>query len=279
GKEQTAELNSGDLFPALHLKYSINEKQNLLFSSSRTVTRPSFIEMAPFEYKESYGGSAVRGYADLQNGYNYNVDLRYEFYPAAGELISLSGYYKFLDSPIERVQEYAGAAINTFRNVDRGQVAGVEAEYRKNILDQLRFGLNASYIYTKIVLPEGGIYTDKNRALQGASPYLINADLNWSPIRKGDKDLSLALVYNLRGPRISSVGINGVGNVVEEAFHALDLNAVLRLNPKMQFKFSAKNILNQASQFKQEIADTGKNVLVEKEKRGASFSLGFNYNF
>lgn len=279
GKEQTAELKSNDLFPAVNLKYSINEKQNLLFSASRTVTRPSFIEMAPFEYKESYGGAAVRGYADLKNGYNYNLDLRYEFYPAAGDLISLSGYYKYLDSPIERVQEYAGAAIHTFRNVDKGQVAGVEAEFRKSILPNLRAGLNASYIYTKIVLPEGGIYTDKNRALQGASPYLINADINWSPLQQNEKNLSLALVYNLRGPRIASVGINGVGNVVEEAFHSLDFNAIMQFSRKMQLKLSAKNLLDQANRYKQEVADTGENVLVEKQKKGLSFSVGFNYAF
>lgn len=279
GKEQLAELKSDDIFPALNLKYSINDKQNLLFSSSRTVTRPSFIEMAPFEYKESYGGAAVRGYADLQNGYNYNVDLRYELYPSAGDLISFSGYYKYLDSPIERVQEYAGAAIHTFRNVDKGQVAGLEAEFRKSILKNLRMGLNASYIFTRIELPEGGIYTDKKRALQGASPYLINADINWSPLQHNEKNLSLALVYNLRGPRIASVGINGVGNVVEEAFHSLDFNAIMQFSSKMQLKLSAKNLLDQANRYKQEIADTGEEKLVEKQKKGLSFSIGFNYSF
>lgn len=279
GKEQKAELKSNDLFPALNIKYSLDQKQNFLFSASRTITRPSFIEMAPFEYKESYGGAAVRGYADLKNGINYNLDLRYEFYPAPGDLISISGYYKYLDSPIERVQEYAGAAINTFRNVDKGQVAGFEAEYRKNILRNLRFGVNASYIYTVIQLPENGIYTDKKRQLQGASPYLINADINWSPLQDNERNLSLALVYNVRGPRISSVGINGVGNVKEEAFHSLDFNGIMQFNSKMQMKLSFKNLLNQANRFKQEVANTGEEKLVERYRKGTSFSVGFNYTF
>ena len=36
--------------------------------------------MAPFLYQESYGSSQIRGNADLKNGYNYNLDLRYEFF-------------------------------------------------------------------------------------------------------------------------------------------------------------------------------------------------------
>lgn len=279
GKEMKAELKSNDLFPAINVKYMLTEKQNLFFSASRTVTRPSFIEMSPFEYKESYGGSAIRGYADLKNGYNYNVDLRYEIYPSAGDLISVSGYYKLLDSPIERVQEYAGAAINTFRNVKQGQVAGVELEYKKSITQNLRVGFNGSYIYTHIQLPEGGVYTDTKRNLQGASPYLINADINWIPYRRDESNLSMALVYNLRGPRIHSVGINGVGNVVEQALNTLDFNLIYQMSKSIQMKLQAKNLLNSEYKFKQEVADTGESKIVERYKKGTSFNIGFNYTF
>lgn len=279
GKALTGELISNDLFPALNLKYDLRESQNLRFSASRTVTRPSFVEMAPFEYKESYGGSAVRGYADLENGYNYNVDLRYEYYPTAGELISLSAYYKYLDNPIERVQEYAGSAIQTFRNVDGGQVAGLEVELRKNLVSDLKFGVNASYIYTRMELPKNGVYTDKKRALQGASPYLVNADLMWAPKFRNERALSLSLVYNLRGPRIHTVGINGVGNVVEQAFHTLDFIGSYQLNAKAALKFQAKNLINQQQKYTQEVADTGVTEVVEYFQRGTKVEVGFSYNF
>ncbi|MGL5015895.1 MAG: TonB-dependent receptor domain-containing protein [Bacteroidales bacterium] len=279
GKELTAELISNDLFPALNLKYDLRDTQNLRFSASRTVTRPSFIEMAPFEYKESYGGSAVRGYADLENGYNYNVDMRYEYYPSAGELISLSAYYKYLDNPIERVQEYAGSAIQTFRNVDGGQVAGLEVELRKNLVKDLKFGVNASYIYTRMELPKDGVYTDKKRQLQGASPYLINADIMWAPKFKNDRSMSLSLIYNLRGPRIHTVGINGVGNVVENAFNTLDFVGTYNINSKASIKFQAKNIINQDQKYTQEVSDTGSTEVVEVFQRGTKVEVGFSYNF
>ena len=40
-------LDKNDLFPALNLKYAVNPTNSIRFSASRTVTRPSFIEMAP----------------------------------------------------------------------------------------------------------------------------------------------------------------------------------------------------------------------------------------
>lgn len=48
GGERYAErrdLDKNDLFPAINLKYTVNEENSLRFSASRTITRPSFIEM------------------------------------------------------------------------------------------------------------------------------------------------------------------------------------------------------------------------------------------
>ena len=279
GQEDRAELNANDFFPAVNLKYGLDKKQNLRLSLSRTITRPSFIEMAPFEYRESYGGATVRGYEDIENGYNYNVDLRYEIFPNTGDLLSLAAYYKHLKSPIERIQDYSGSVIQSFRNVDKGSVAGAELEIRKFLTKDFRIDFNASYIYTHISLPEGGIYTDKKRALQGASPYLINLDINYSPKFAKEREASFSLVYNLRGPRINSVGINGVNNVIEEEFHSLDFVAGYSLNKSMKLKLQAKNLINQEQKFSQEIADTGKDQIVEYYKKGLSFGIGFSLNF
>ena len=58
---------------------------------------------------------------------------------------------------------------------------GVEVEFRKQLIKDLRLGANASYMYTNVKLPQGGAYTNKERSLQGASPILVNADLTYSP--------------------------------------------------------------------------------------------------
>jgi outer membrane receptor protein involved in Fe transport len=278
-EEKQAILTADDLFPALNLKYSTGRNSNLRAGLSRTVTRPSFIEMAPFEYKESYGGATIRGYEAIRNGYNYNFDLRYELFRGFGDMYSFGLYYKYLETPIERVQEYSGSVIQSFRNVNEGSVAGAEVEVRRQLTKSLKVDFNASYIYTRISLPSRGLYTDRTRPLQGASPYLLNFDVNYAPPSAAARRLSFSSVYNLQGPRIHSVGINGVGNVVEEAVHSLDFIASYTLAGGMKLKLQAKNLLNPEHRYTQMIKESGKKETVEYFRKGLAIGIGFSIDF
>ena len=279
GKAERSELNKNDLFPSLNIKYQMNEKNSLRFAFSRTVTRPSFIEMAPFLYQESYGSAQIRGNADLQNGYNYNIDLRYELFEKNGDMLSITAYYKHLKAPIERVQTLSGgSAVHSFRNADNGMATGVEIEFRKEIVKDLRFGVNGSYMYTNVKLPEGGAYTNSQRALQGASPYLANADLTYSPAFSNDRQLSVALLYNLQGPRIHSVGISGLGDIKQQPVHTLNFTGSYRFNRRFAVKLQVNDLLNQDILFKQEVPTTGDKVEVERFRKGTGFEVGFSYD-
>ena len=279
GKAERSELNKNDLFPSLNMKYQMNEKNSLRFAFSRTVTRPSFIEMAPFLYQESYGSTQIRGNADLQNGYNYNIDLRYELFEKNGDMLSITAYYKHLKAPIERVQTLSGgSAVHSFRNADNGMATGVEIEFRKEIVKDLRFGVNGSYMYTNVKLPEGGAYTNSQRALQGASPYLANADLTYSPAFSNDRQLSVALLYNLQGPRIHSVGISGLGDIKQQPVHTLNFTGSYRFNRRFAVKLQVNDLLNQDILFKQEVPTTGDKVEVERFRKGTGFEVGFSYD-
>lgn len=279
GKAERSELNKNDLFPSLNMKYQMNEKNSLRFAFSRTVTRPSFIEMAPFLYQESYGSAQIRGNADLQNGYNYNIDLRYELFEKNGDMLSITAYYKHLKAPIERVQTLSGgSAVHSFRNADNGMATGVEIEFRKEIVKDLRFGVNGSYMYTNVKLPEGGAYTNSQRALQGASPYLANADLTYSPAFSNDRQLSVALLYNLQGPRIHSVGISGLGDIKQQPVHTLNFTGSYRFNRRFAVKLQVNDLLNQDILFKQEVPTTRDKVEVERFRKGTGFEVGFSYD-
>ena len=273
------DLDTDEFFPALNLKYSINKQHSLRLSGSRTVTRPSFVEMAPFLYQESYGSAQVRGNAALENGYNYNVDLRYEwFHPTSSDMVAVTAYYKYLDNPIERTQTTAGGAMmHSFQNASKGLAAGVEVEMRKELVKDLRLGVNASYMYTDVKLPEGGVYTNSERPLQGASPYLVNADLTYSPKFGEESQLTMALLYNLQGRRIHAVGIQGIGDVEQQDLHTLDFNASMKFNGHWSAKVSVKNILDADVVFKQEIPQRNAEVEVERFNEGVGVSLGVTY--
>lgn len=279
-QEKYTELNTDDILPALNIKYAIDNTQALRFGASRTVTRPQFIEMAPFLYQESYGSASIRGNDSLQNGHDYNLDLRYENILPSGNMYSITAYYKYLDSPIERVQEIAGgSAVHSFLNAGSGTAMGLEVEFRKVFTPEWRAGANFSWMYTQVKLPENGVYTDKKRALQGASPYLANADVTYSPSFNNENKLTLTLLYNLQGSRIHTVGINSIGNINETARHTLDFNAGYALNSKLNFKFQAKNLLNSTIKFRQEVVSTGKEEEVESYKTNTALEIGVSYNF
>lgn len=279
-EEKKSELASVDLFPTLNLKYNVSESNSLRFGASRTVTRPSFIEMAPFLYESSYGGMPIRGNADIENGYNYNVDLRYEiFVPNSSDMYSITAYYKYLENPIECVQANSGGdPLYTFLNASDGLAAGVELELRKSLSPSFRLGFNASYMYTNISLADNGVYTDTERMLQGASPYLMNADITYTKKFDSERSFSAALLYNLQGERIDAVGIDGMNNVIQDDVHTLNLACSYKTGD-WNFSLNVGNLLDNTIKYHQEVMTTGKDVLVESYSPGVNFSLGVGFSF
>ena len=278
-EDLTRNLDAFDLFPAVNLKYDLTSRSMLRLSLSRTVTRPSFIEMAPFLYQESFGGAQIRGNESLENGYNYNVDLKYEFFAEkTTDMFAVTAYFKLLQDPIERTQRLSGGATeHSFQNADNGVAAGVEVEFRKELVKDLALSANASYMYTNVILPEGGSYTNQQRSLQGASPYLANADLSYTPEFKNGSSLSLAVLYNLQGPRIHAVGIMGLGDVKQMPVHTLDFAGSYSFNEHFSVKLAFKNLLDSTIRFRQDIPNAGRTVDVEQWKIGTGFEVGVSY--
>ena len=276
----TRNLDAIDVFPAINLRYDVAPQHFLRLSLSRTVTRPSFVEMAPFLYQESFGGAQVVGNQYLENGYNYNIDLKYEFFREdSDDMLAVTGYYKYLEDPIERTQRVKGGGTeHSFQNADRGMAAGVELEFRKSIIEHLLLSANASYMYTDVKLPAGGVYTNMQRNLQGASPYLVNVDLSYAPEFRNGSSLSAAILYNLQGPRIQAVGINGLGDVRQRPFHSLDFNFAYSFDGHFSLNFSLTNILDSAVHLVQDIPNADRTVDVEKWRIGRGFGIGISYS-
>lgn len=284
GSAETSSLTSDDFFPAFNFNFKLNKQNNIRLSFSKTITRPSFVEMAPFLYKPSFGAQQIRGNANLRNGYNYNLDLRYDLYGhKQGDLFSITGYYKKLDEPIEQTQKsMGGSAYFSFKNANSGMATGIEIETRKHLGDW-QIGLNGSFMYTNVDLPkDGGNYTEQSRALQGASPYLGNADITYSPAMSHDRKLNLSLLYNLQGPRIVAVGIEGLGDVKEKTVHTLNFVGTYSFNQNISIKGQVNNLLNQTIQFTQSIFDkqNGKQEKIVKQyQEGTVASIDFTYKF
>ncbi len=272
-------IKANDLFPALNMRYKLGEKRQIRFAASRTITRPSFVEMAPFSYEPSYGSGIVKGNENIQNAYNYNVDLRYESFFGKGDMFSVTAYFKYLDTPIERIQLLSTTdPYTSFGNADNGTAAGIEFEFRKALTEEIRLGGNATYMYTNVNLSEGA-QTNDSRMLQGASPYLVNLDLTYSPKLRDEQPLSFVLLYSFCGERIYSVGVDGLGDTMELATNELDFVTSYKFNDKMSLKLEVENLLNQDFVCEQIIPDSDERVVVERYDVGLTAKLGFSIKF
>ena len=85
----------------LNAKYEVNEKQNLKLAASKTYTLPQFKERAPFQFEDV--NQVYFGNPFLYNSTDYNVDVKWEYFPKNGEVISLTGFGKLIQNPINEV--------------------------------------------------------------------------------------------------------------------------------------------------------------------------------
>lgn len=293
-------LLSNALLPSLITRFDANDKNVFRFVASKTLTRPKFNEVAPFQYVLYFAGAKAQGNTDLQNGVNYNADFRYERYGKPGELFSIGAFYKYLDNPIEQtMRATASGQLMSFANANAANVAGVEIEYMRSLnflvldsarrdssfLNDLNVGFNATYMYTSVQIDTtdpGAINTNAVRPLEGASPYLVNFDLSYLTTKgeKGNEKTYLAaLSYNVFGPRLFAVGSNGIGDQYQRPINTLNFISKVTFNDTYSFGLKAKNILNPTINIVQDNqVEPSQPLNVSTFKRGIDLSLSFSYN-
>ena len=122
---------------------------------------------------------------DIENGYNFNIDLKYEYFANNNrDMFSAGIYYKFLKDPIERdtaVFRRFRSLLVQKRRAGYGPQGSKPNSRRVSPKTSMPEPMSRS-LYTDVkLLSNGGVYTDDRRALQGASPYLGNAFLTYAP--------------------------------------------------------------------------------------------------
>ena len=259
--EKSSHYKTNDFFPAASATYKINEQHQIRLSYGKTVNRPEFREKSSSVYYDFDLASSVQGNYDLRNCYIQNVDLRYEFYPSKGEVISVAAFYKYFDSPIEWVYTVSGGTdlIYSYMNAKSANNYGVEVEIRKDLsfigLSGFSWSFNGALIKSKVQFEEGSL--EEDRPMQGQSPYLINTGLFY---RDDHHQWNVALLYNRIGKRIVGVGRSegsdaDINNKVPDSYemphNSLDLSVSKKWGKHWEAKLSARNILDEKIDFKQ----------------------------
>ncbi|WP_339901683.1 TonB-dependent receptor [uncultured Cyclobacterium sp.] len=266
-----------DLFPTINLIRSIKENQNLRFSYSSTIARPSFKEMSFAEildpitgrtfigglFQETTdGGTEVLWDGNLEATRINNFDLRWEQFLSGGQMFSVSAFYKTFDKPIEMVQFLSDPGAFQPRNVGNGTVAGIELELRKSLaflspsLETFFFNFNGTLTESRIKMSEAelrsraltareGETIDDTRDMSGQAPYIINTGLSYNNYVSG---IEAGIFYNVQGSTLNYIGFGNRTDTYTVPFHAvnLSLNKTFGASEKVKAGINVQNLLNQS---------------------------------
>ena len=288
------------ILPSLNVKYALTEEQNIRFSASRTVSLPEFKETAPFVYIDvtnRIGGNpdllgatdaSFINVSDKSYSNVLNFDLKYEWFYGKGEIFSVSAFGKQISDPVNRVVAFdATGTQRYFRTGEKATVYGVEIEIRKNLLQNededtvLSAGLNTTIMHTEQDLYDeiAGTYSvsfrEDTEQLQGASPFILNADVSYSPTFGSYKPTG-NLVFSYFSDRIDALGSGQLGNIIEKSVPTLDFILKNKITDNFEVNFSVKNLLNPDIKFVRETSQGDVLVTSTNGKGVSGFDRGRN---
>lgn len=295
GTPINVDYKTTDVLPGIGIIYKMTQATNIRLSASQTLTRPTFRELAPFEFYNFNDLIIVKGNPDMKRTLVQNLDLRWEMFTNPGEVMSVSGFYKRFVNPIEetlsgetggkpeRTWVNGGATFDAEGNITHdglGTNYGIEFELRKSLgflgeyLGNFMVNANVSFVNSEITISQGN--TTETRAMWGQSPYSINLGLYFV---EPEWKTSANIAYNRAGRRIVSVAQLGRfpsladPHWYEEPRDVIDVSLVQPIFSNMEVKFVIKDLLNQKLLWNQG------DRLVQSNVFGTTYSLGVSYRW
>lgn len=249
--------------PSVNAVYSITDKLNLRSAWYKTVARPDLRELSSFTYWDYDLFASVSG-SPLQTTNVENADLRLEYYPAPGEVFSVSAFYKKFRNPIEMIIDGAASSfIYRYSNLESALDKGMEVDFRKSLnflgsssgfFNTLFLSGNFTWIDANVTfLPSTAVDEDGNpidpkrdRPLTGQSPYIINGGLQYA-----GKAFGLNVSYNRFGKRIVFASPDRSTDEYENSRDMLDLQLSYKLlkQGRAEIKLNISDLLNQQQFF------------------------------
>ncbi|MBB6427293.1 TonB-dependent receptor domain-containing protein [Sphingopyxis sp. JAI128] len=295
-------LDNDYWLPAVTLTWEVAPDMQLRVNGSKTIARPQFRELVAQVYQDPESNRLFRGNPSLTDSELWNAEARYEWYFDKDQRLTVAGFYKSIDNPIETYTSISDSSVNSsYANAPKATLYGAELEVQKYLpLDTLsdspfwqsrRLVLIGNYTYTKSEIKVGDSDTTvingvvQNAAnfffdgapLTGQSDHLVNFQIG---LEDQDKLSQQTLLFTYASPRVTSRGPSGQPDLKEKPGIQLDFVArqgVNLLNKEIELKFEARNLTGRNYQ---EVQTSGDNkVYFNRYKLGRTFSLSASLKF
>jgi hypothetical protein len=303
-------------FPSANLTYSLTSAMNLRLAYAQSIIRPDLRDLSYFqEYDFELGGIYFGGL--VRSTTLTHMDFRYEYYPAPGEILSFSLFYKKLDYPME-IYKMGDNLEYQLRNNKLANNYGLEVEARKSfaftkipVLRNVTLYGNVTLLKARVkpmtlqftsqpenpgkIIPQEQIGEEENRPQTGASNYMVNAGMYYDI-----KPVSLSVTYNYVSNRMFRPSLPYRASLFERPLQALDAQVAIRvLKQKAEIKLNVANLLNsylvvyrnvfaddpavengnKAPSTKALLYQKGKDQIDYEAKPGITYSVTLSYRF
>jgi TonB-dependent receptor len=190
GEQRISESNShSNLFPMVHLRYSLSERANLRAAYTQTYARPLFGQLAPNQFFNEDDEEITLGNPNLKPLRATNLDFMLEYYFRNIGVLSGGVFYKdiedFIFTEAREITEgdFAGYVQRQPVNGESAIVYGFEVAWQQNldflpgILSGLGIYANYSYIYSEAEIT--GL-DERTVRLPEQVPHVFNGAISFS---------------------------------------------------------------------------------------------------
>ncbi|WP_394773162.1 TonB-dependent receptor domain-containing protein [Flavobacterium sp.] len=242
--------------PSASLIISPTNKMNVRLGYNKSVLRPQFAERLNIPYYDPIRSLFIyNSSGGLVSSVSNNYDLKMEWFPSGGEVLSFGVYHKNIDNPIEGVGFLNTSGKREIYNMNsyNAKLWGIEFEFYKSLsflgegetLKQLFIYGNASLNDTKVTAyterdGTGGLYK-ANRPLYGQSPYSYNIGLDYVGERLG-----FSLRRNAIGDQYILVGFLYDAEEIRKPYAITDAQVSYKFfkERNLELKCSLKNLFD-----------------------------------
>ncbi|MEL6528481.1 MAG: TonB-dependent receptor [Pseudomonadota bacterium] len=294
-------LGNDYLLPSGTITWEPIDDLQLRLSASQTIARPQFRELVEQTYFDPESNRRFRGNPFLDDSELINVEARAEYYLGGPSRVSLAGFYKEIDNPIENTLVSAsGQVLTSFANAPSAELYGAELDLVYGIdlfnlggtffeTKQLLFIANYTYTQSEISVGEGDIAPvpgnptqaanqlfDDGAPLVGQSDHVANFSVG---IEDTEKTQQLTLLLNYASERVTTRG-GALPDVVEDPGLTVDIVARTELDligKGVELSFEARNIFGRDNFEFQQLGDN--RIEINTFEVGTSFSLGVKVEF
>lgn len=286
--------------PSATITWEAADDLQLRLSASQTIARPQFRELVEQTYFDPESNRRFRGNPFLVDSELLNLEARAEYYFGGPRRVSLAGFFKKIDNPIENFLITAPGIIETsYANAPEAELYGAELDLAYGIgleswggfFASKQFLILANYTYTQSSISVGAAdlapipgatgqlasqLFDDGAPLVGQSDHVANLSLG---IEDDDKVQQFTVMFNYASERVTLRG-GALPDVVEDP--GLTVDVVARTEVKLgrlplELSFEARNIFGRDNFEYQEI--NGNRAEINTFDVGTSFSVGLKAEF